>query len=194
MPTAVITESSEKTMSSSMIWTITLPNDAAALPRGRRAAALRACRESRYVLFASRNRPPPIRIRSRARDVVADIDVNERRVSLTIQASENSSTMRMSIARQQADPPRPLLLRGRQLARQNRDEDDVVDAEHDLEERQRDEGDDELSHGPRPGTLQMRASVHSTLQPHSVARAPAPLHDRADVRIPLEPSSLGGAM
>ena len=29
MPTAVITESSENTMSSSMIWTITLANDAA---------------------------------------------------------------------------------------------------------------------------------------------------------------------
>ncbi len=34
MPTAVITESSENTMSSSMIWTITLANDAATRPRG----------------------------------------------------------------------------------------------------------------------------------------------------------------
>ena len=32
MPTAVMTESSEKTMSSSMIWTITLANDAATRP------------------------------------------------------------------------------------------------------------------------------------------------------------------
>ncbi len=39
MPTAVITESSEKTMSSSMIWTITAPNDGADL---RRAVALLA--------------------------------------------------------------------------------------------------------------------------------------------------------
>ena len=31
MPTAVMTESSENTMSSSMIWTITLANEAAAL-------------------------------------------------------------------------------------------------------------------------------------------------------------------
>ena len=34
MPTAVITESSENTMSSSMIWTITLAKDAAPAPAG----------------------------------------------------------------------------------------------------------------------------------------------------------------
>src|SRR6266542_5296460 len=64
MPTAVMTESSENTISSSMIWTITRRNDA--------ATQLEACPSSpsspsciSNVLFASRNKPPPMRIRSR---------------------------------------------------------------------------------------------------------------------------------
>ena len=64
MPTAVITESSEKTMSSSMIWMITLANDAAtrleAWPSSPSSFSWISC-----VLLASRNRPPRIRIRSR---------------------------------------------------------------------------------------------------------------------------------
>ena len=40
---------------------------------------------------------------------------------------------------QQAHAPRACRCCGRQLARQDRDEDDVVDAEDDLEEGQRDE-------------------------------------------------------
>ena len=43
--------------------------------------------------------------------------------------------MRVSHGAEQPEPPRPLLLVLGQLARQDRDEDDVVDTEHDLEER-----------------------------------------------------------
>ena len=46
----------------------------------------------------------------------------------------------MTIAACQPDAPRLPLLRLRQLAAQDRDEDDVVDAEDDLEKGQRDEG------------------------------------------------------
>ena len=71
IPTAVMTESSEKTMSSSMIWTMTLANDAAT--RSERVPFL-AFEPSwiSYVLLPSRNRPPPIRIRSRPEIVVAE--------------------------------------------------------------------------------------------------------------------------
>jgi site-specific DNA-cytosine methylase len=40
---------------------------------------------------------------------------------------------------QESHPPGPALLSPRKLARKNRNEDDVVDAEHDLKQRQRDE-------------------------------------------------------
>ena len=49
--------------------------------------------------------------------------------------------------REHAHAPRPLLLVLRQLARQDRHEDDVVDAEDDLENGQRDERDEKFSHG-----------------------------------------------
>ena len=60
-------------------------------------------------------------------------------MSRMIHAIDISSAIRMTIA---ASRPvrraRGCVLAG-QLARENRDEDDVVDAEHDLEERERDE-------------------------------------------------------
>src|SRR5262249_9020283 len=40
---------------------------------------------------------------------------------------------------QKSHPPRRTLLRSRELAREDRNEDDIVDAEHNLKERQRDE-------------------------------------------------------
>ena len=47
MPTAVMTESSENTMSSSMTWMMTAANEAATRDRRVPLVALRACRESR---------------------------------------------------------------------------------------------------------------------------------------------------
>ena len=63
MPMAVITESSEKTMSSSMIWTITAANDAPGAARP--AASPSSFSWISNVALASRNSPPPSRIRSR---------------------------------------------------------------------------------------------------------------------------------
>ena len=66
--------------------------------------------------------------------------------------------MRMTIAPMQPDAARALLLILRQLPRQDRDEDDVVDAEDDLEERQRDERDEQLGHREvAPPNLHLRA-------------------------------------
>src|SRR6187402_2750658 len=91
IPTAVITESSENTMSSSRIWVITPANEAARRP-GACSSSPSSLRWISCVLFAMRNRPPTMRIRSR-----------------------------------------PVGLTGRELPGQDRDEDDVVDAEHHLE-------------------------------------------------------------
>ena len=60
-------------------------------------------------------------------------------VSRMIHAIDSSSTMRITIAASRPVRRACGLLRRRQLARQNRDEDDVVDAENDFEKRQRDQ-------------------------------------------------------
>ena len=52
------------------------------------------------------------------------------------QTMENSSAMRVNIATPKAQHPRPAALRFGQAPDKNRDEDDVVDAENDLERRQ----------------------------------------------------------
>ena len=62
-----------------------------------------------------------------------------------IQVSENSSSDAHDHRAEQPDAARPRLLAARQLAREDRDEDDVVDAEHDLEHGQRDERDPDLA-------------------------------------------------
>ena len=97
MPTAVMTESSENTMSSSMICTSTLPNRAAPLETLMSASPSSLSWIS-WVLLASRNRPPTIRIRSRP-DTGWLKTVNSGEVRRMIQASDSSSRMRMIMAR-----------------------------------------------------------------------------------------------
>ena len=58
---------------------------------------------------------------------------------------------------QEADPPGLLLLFGWELVRQDGDEHQVVDAEHDLEQDERDEG------GPGGGVGEKREDIHDAL-------------------------------
>ena len=98
MPTAVITESSENTMSMIAICTMTAAKPA------RTAAA--ACSSSSSpssepwiscTLFHSRKRPPPMRMRSRPEMSLPD-DGEQRLGQRMTHASESSSPMRVSIA------------------------------------------------------------------------------------------------
>ena len=115
MPTAVMTESREKTMSSSMICPMTAANDGATLaetcPSSPSSLSWISC-----VALASRNRPPPSRMRSRP-EISCPSTVKSGAVRRTIHASENSSRMRMQHRGQQADRARAVLLIGGQLAR-----------------------------------------------------------------------------
>ena len=151
IPTAVITESSEKTISSSMIWTIT-------------AAKEGATRADPWLLLAFQ---PIVDLDRRLgeqeqaaadQDEVASGDAaaehgEERSGEADDPGNRQQQQDPHQHRRQQADPPRPRLLVVRQLARQNGDEDDVVDAEDHLEEGQRDEGEEAFGaekrvHGP----------------------------------------------
>ena len=91
------------------------------------------------VLFAIRNSPPTIRIRSRP-EISWPSTVNSGAVRPITQVIDSSRRIRMNIASDRPSLPRPLAVCRRQLARQDRDEDDVVDAEDDLEHRQRHRG------------------------------------------------------
>ena len=71
MPTAVITESSENTMSSSRICTMTPPNDAAAFAAAVPFLAFELVVDLVRAL-GDRNRPPTSRIRSRPVMLVAE--------------------------------------------------------------------------------------------------------------------------
>ena len=102
MPTAVITESSEKTMSSAMIWASTAPYDAATRadfsPSGPSSRPWISC-----VLFATRKSPPTISTRSRPL-ISAPVSGTAKSgfVRPMIQESDSRSRIRMIIAR-----PRP---------------------------------------------------------------------------------------
>ena len=72
MPTAVITESSEKTMSRSMIWTITLRERRRDPRRSVPFLAFQLARGSRTVLLASRNRPPTMQDQVAPGDLVPE--------------------------------------------------------------------------------------------------------------------------
>ena len=139
MPTAVMIESSENTMSMIMICTIT-----AAKPALTADAAWPSTPSSDWwispVLFQRRNRPPPIRTRSRPEISWPTMSMrNSGAVMPMIQESMNSRPTRMNIARNRPIMPRLALLLRRQLVDQDRDEDDVVDAEHQLERGERQE-------------------------------------------------------
>ena len=88
------------------------------------------------VAFQTRNRPPAIRIRSRQEKPWPKA-VNTGSVSCTMNEIVASSTSRMIKRRADAEPAGARLLLLRQLVGQDRDEDQIVDAEHDLEHDQR---------------------------------------------------------
>ena len=102
MPTAVSTESSENTMSSSTIWNST--------PRIVATLTSRSCGPSpssaswiSVVAFQIRNRPPTMRMMSRHENSMPAI-VNTGAVSPTIHEIDSSSRIRMPIA-----SPRPIV-------------------------------------------------------------------------------------
>jgi hypothetical protein len=96
MPTAVITESSENTISSSRIWMMMPTNDAAALalpcPSSPSSFSWISC-----VLLAIRKRPPTSRITSRP-EISLPSTTNHGVVSPITQVIDHSSARRMNIA------------------------------------------------------------------------------------------------
>ena len=142
MPTAVMTESSEKTMSRSAIWTSTDANEAATLP-----PPCSSSPSSRpwisCVLLPSRNRPPSDQDQVAARDLVPP-EREQRRGQPDDPGEREEQEDAGAHRQQQSEAPRGRLLRRRQLPGQDGNEDDVVDAEDDLEEGERREGDQDF--------------------------------------------------
>ena len=140
MPTAVITESSENTMSSTMICAITAANDGYDLRRSMALLAFEAVVNLERRL-GQQEQAAAEQNQVAAREPLSN-SVKSGAVSRMIQASDISSRMRMIIAA--ASPRRRALrlLAVGQLAGENRDEDDVVDAEDDFEKRERRERDE----------------------------------------------------
>ena len=146
MPTAVMIESSENTRSTTMICRMTAPKVALTAP-----ATASSCSPSSDwwispVLFQIRNRPPAIRIRSRP-EISCPSTVN----SGVDQADDPGQHQQQADAHEhrheQAEAAREFAPLLRQLVDQDRDEDDVVDAEHELERGERREGDPGLRVG-----------------------------------------------
>ena len=141
IPTAVITESSEKTMSSSKIWTSTSMNAPRAAPAAVSSWPASSLSWISQVALAIRKRPPPSRIRSRPETPRPSTEKSGA-VSPMIQVIASSRPMRMPSASESPSRRAQRLLVRRQPADQDGEEDDVVDAEDDLHRRQRDEGDE----------------------------------------------------
>ena len=136
MPTAVMIESSENTRSMTMICRMTAAK--VALTRARACAFLAF---ERLVDFAGalpdQEQAAGDQDQVAAGDLLADSSVNSGAVRPMIQASINSRPMRMNIAMNRPMRARQLLLLRRQLVHQDGDEDDVVDAQHQLQRGQR---------------------------------------------------------
>ena len=110
MPTAVMTESSEKTMSMTAICTSTLAN-AAFVPAAPPAAGSPGPSSDSWIsftLFHNRNRPPPMRMTSRP-EMAWSNTVTRGAVRPMIHTRENRSAMRVPIAR--SSPKRRARLR-----------------------------------------------------------------------------------
>ena len=96
MPTAVMTESRLKMMSSSMICAMTLQNEATR-PASRTWSSPSMRPWISQVALASRKRPPPMRMRSRPEKSCSK-SVNSGSVRVTTQLMPSSSRMRMPMA------------------------------------------------------------------------------------------------
>ncbi|CAM5610321.1 hypothetical protein RLIN73S_01789 [Rhodanobacter lindaniclasticus] len=97
MPTAVMIESSENTMSSSMICTITPPKVAVAAPTVTCSVAPSSFWWISWVALPIRNRPPPIRMMSRQENAWPNSE-NSGAVSPTIQAIASNKPSRDTAA------------------------------------------------------------------------------------------------
>ena len=139
MPTAVMIESSENTRSMMMICKSTAPNVALTLLDAWPSSPSVSWWIS-IVLFHSRNSPPRMRIRSRP-EISWPSDREQRRGQPDQPGQHEQEPDAHEHREEQADAPRELAPLGRQLVDQDRDEDDVVDAEHELERGQRGKGD-----------------------------------------------------
>ena len=118
-------------------------NDAATLAGRRAPPRLRACRGSRACSWRSgtgRRRSGS----GRGRRSPGRATVKSGAVSPITQVIDSSSAMRMNIASDSPTLRARSRSSGAQLSGQDRDEDDVVDAEDDLEDRQGQEGDPAL--------------------------------------------------
>ena len=152
MPTEVMMESSENTASRTTIWMMTCqkPERVGAEEYSAMPPSRRSC--SSMVPLSSKKMPPPMRMKSLQEKALPKI-VTRGSVRLTIQAMAESSTRRMASAR-----PAALLLRG-QARGEDGDENEVVDAQHDLEH---DQG---AQSGPGRGIGDPREIPHGSFPP-----------------------------
>ena len=141
MPTAVITESSENTMSITMICATTAASERAAASPSRSLVLALELSVDLERRLGDEEQAAEIRIRPRP-ETSTPRSVNSGVVSRTTHAMLSSSS-RIRVTNAPNRPSRralaPLLLR--QLPGEDRDEDDVVDAEDDLEHGQREQSD-----------------------------------------------------
>ena len=152
MPTAVMTESRLKMMSSSMICAMTLQNEVT-LPASRTWSSPSMRPWISQVALASRKKPPTMRMRSRPGELV--LEEREQRLG---QGHHPADAQQQQDAhahgREDAHAAGAVALILGQLVGEDGDEDDVVDAEHDLERGQRQQRDPDLGvrqqfHGAR---------------------------------------------
>jgi hypothetical protein len=142
MPTAVITESSENTISSSRICTMTLVND------GRLASPALSAPAFQLVVNFMGALGDEEQAADQQDHVAAGNPLtghgDERRRQAHHPRDGQQQPEPRDHGQRQADDPRPLALLGPEPPGQDRDEHDVVDAEDDLEHRQREKGDPAL--------------------------------------------------
>jgi hypothetical protein len=143
MPTAVMTESSENTMSTTAIWAMTLQNRAAACRLGRALLALLALLDGLEDLarcLVEQEQPA-----AQQHQVAPAEGVAGDREQLGRQAHDPAERQQQRDARdhreRQAGAARLVALCSGEPAHQDGQEDDVVDAQHDLEGREHPEGD-----------------------------------------------------
>ena len=185
-PTAVRTESSENTMSSATIWASVPPNDAEPPDVGRmrllaldRFEDLGACLPEQEQAADDQDDVAPRELEAPDRDHRGGQADDPR----DGQEQQDPHARREA----EADQPRTVALLGRQPLHEHGDEDHVVDAEHDLERRQREQGDPRLGvaqHVHRPSRVAGSARPFgvpwapddpgTTAQPRAPGARPAP--------------------